>query len=433
MPSTICVRTLLSPNFMPAVQAEIITIGDEILYGQITNTNTQWISAELDKLGIKVQRQTTIGDTPQAITSALDEVAQRVQLVIMTGGLGPTKDDLTKKTLGDFFGSEMAINPQALAEVTALMANRGRELNELNRLQAMQPVKAQHLTNYLGTAPGLWFEERGVVWVSLPGVPYEMKDLMTRTVLPRLQAHFRTEIIMHRVVRTVGIPESDLAKRIEGWEDALPAHIGLAYLPSYGQVRLRLTATGASAEQLSQDIDAEVARLLLIIGEYVYGYDSTELEAAINQLLKDHHLTLAAAESFTGGAFASAITSVPGSSSQFLGGLVAYNNSVKTGVLGVPQGTIDQYGSVSEETALAMASQVRLLLGSDIGVSSTGVAGPATPADEAPVGTVYFGFADERGSHAIKVQLHTDREVNIKLGANTLLNFLRKQLLRRQA
>jgi len=252
------------------VRAEIITIGDEILYGQILDTNTQWISLELDKLGIKTIRKSSVGDQASEITQILQEASSRADIVFITGGLGPTKDDLTKKVLADFFNCGLAMHPEALQDVTEFFAKRGRELSDINRDQALLPTKAQFVPNKQGTAPCMWFEEKGVIWVSMPGVPFEMKAIMETEVLPRVIKHFKTPVIFHKVIKTVGIGESYLSDLIQEWELSLPSHIKLAYLPSLGIVKLRLTAFGDDLDSLSADVETELARVMPLISSYVH-------------------------------------------------------------------------------------------------------------------------------------------------------------------
>jgi nicotinamide-nucleotide amidase len=305
------------------IKAEIITIGDEILYGQITDTNTQWISAELDKIGIKTVRKSSVGDTKEAILSILAEAQSRADIVLITGGLGPTKDDITKKTMCTYFGSSLEINQEALAEVTAFFAKRGRELTGLNLGQAEIPTNATYIRNAYGTAPAMWFEHENTVFVSMPGVPFEMKGIMKDTILPKLQAHFKTPFIYHNVIRTIGIGESFLAEMIEPWEDALPKHIGLAYLPSMGNVKLRLTGVGENEAQVAADVEAQFQLVLPTIQEFVYGFGDDEIEQVVGRLLKEKGLTVAVAESCTGGYLAHQFTKVAGSSAYFLGGVLA--------------------------------------------------------------------------------------------------------------
>ena len=284
-----------------SITAEVMTIGDEILFGQITDTNTQWIGTEFTNMGIRPIRKTSVGDHADDILKAIDEALNRADLLIITGGLGPTKDDITKHTLCRYFGTDLEINETALALVTEFFVKRGREMTELNRQQAALPRSSTYLQNDWGTAPGMWFETKGKVVVSLPGVPFEMKNLMTYRVLPKLKTFFATPIVRHKIIRTIGIGESFLAETIELWEDSLPSHIKLAYLPHFGQVRLRLTATGMDERRLADELSFEVNRVLPLISPYIYGYDDDDLEVVIGKMLMEENATLSTAESCTGG------------------------------------------------------------------------------------------------------------------------------------
>ncbi len=410
---------------MQQILAEIITIGDEILYGQITDTNTQWISAELDKIGIRIVRKSSVGDQEERILQILREAEERADIILITGGLGPTKDDITKTTLAKYFNTRLVINEEALADVTAFFKSRGREMTELNRLQAALPENSTFISNKSGTAPGMWFERNGKVFVSMPGVPYEMKWLMTNRMLPKLQQYFRTPVIYHKIIRTVGIGESFLAERIADWEDNLPSHIKLAYLPSFGQVKLRLTATGEKLSVLQEQVQALIDRVIPLIEPYVFGYDEEDLEKAVGKLLLEKGLTLAAAESCSGGYVAHMITKVPGNSQYFRGGAIVYSNDLKVQLAGVREETLVQFGAVSEQTAREMAEGVRNTLRSSIGVASTGIAGPSGGTEDKPVGTIWIACSDGIHTEARKLQLSQFRELNIQLTAVYVLNLIR--------
>lgn len=380
---------------MRPILAEVVTIGDEILYGQITDTNTQWMSTELDKIGIKTVRKSSVGDQEDKILQILAEAESRADIILLTGGLGPTKDDITKKMLCKYFDDELVLNEDALTFITDFFVKRGRPMTELNRQQAAVPSRCTYLANKTGTAPGMWFERNGTVFVSMPGVPHEMKYLMSNEVIPRLQAFFETPIIYHKMIRTIGVGESFLAEKIENWEDNLPEHIKLAYLPSFGQVRLRLTAVGTDEAQLKKDVDAEIEKVLPIIGSAVFGFDNDDLEVAIGKELKKQGLTVSAAESCTGGYISHMFTKVAGSSAYFMGSVVSYDNAVKINVLGVNAETIDQYGAVSEETVTQMAEGARKLMKTDFAIATSGVAGPDGGTPEKPVGTLWIACAME--------------------------------------
>ena len=411
------------------IRAEIITIGDEILYGQITDTNTQWISAELDKIGIRTVRKSSVGDTEEAILQIFNEASQRADLVIVTGGLGPTKDDITKKTFCKYFGSSLEVHPQALIDLTAFFKKRGREVTGLNKGQAEIPTNATYIENTMGTAPGMWFEHEGVVYISMPGVPYEMKGLMTLTLLPKIQEYFKTPVIFHKVIRTVGIGESLLAEMIDEWEDALPAHIKLAYLPSMGSVKLRLTAFGENLDTLEKEVETEFQKVLPIIQEFVYGFGNDELEEVVGRLLKEKGLTVSVAESCTGGYLGHQFTKVSGSSAYFMGGILSYSNEVKINQLGVKAETLATFGAVSEETVIEMSENIRKLCNTSFGLATSGIAGPDGGTAEKPVGTIWIAIASEHQTITKKLQLGGFREQNIHLTAINILNLLRKTWL----
>ena len=412
-----------------AIRAEVITIGDEILFGQITDTNTQWIGTELTGIGIRPVRKTSVGDDADAILASFREAHDRADVIIITGGLGPTKDDITKKTFCTYFGVGMVRNETALALVTNFFEKRGREMTDLNRQQADLPANAVYIQNDWGTAPGMWFEHEGKVYVSLPGVPFEMKSLMTNRILPRLREHFQTPVIKHKIIRTVGIGESFLAERIEAWEDTLPPHIRLAYLPHFGQVKLRLTATGDDETVLDRELAEQVARVLPLISTNVFGYDADELETVVGRLLTENGLTLGIAESCTGGYVSSRITSVPGSSAYFSGSIVSYSNAIKTSALGVEATTLEQFGAVSEQTVTQMAEGVRKALNTDVGIATTGIAGPDGGTPDKPVGTVWIAVSTPQRTVTKLLKLGQYRDQNIQLTATYVLNLLREEVI----
>ena len=417
----------------PIIRAEIITIGDEILFGQITDTNTQWIGAELTNIGIRPVRKTSVGDLQEDIISALTEASQRADVIIVTGGLGPTKDDITKHTFCKYFGSELKINEDALALVSEFFAKRGREMTELNIQQAALPTNCTYIPNLWGTAPGMWFEKDKVIYVSLPGVPYEMKSLMEHAILPRLKDRFVANIIQHKIIRTIGIGESFLAETIEDWENALPTHIKLAYLPHFGQVKLRLTATGNNQEILDSELKHQVDKLLPLIQDFVFGYDSDELESVIGRLLIERDATIGTAESCTGGFVASQLTNIPGSSRYFEGSVVSYSNTIKMNVLGVSKQTLEDFGAVSEQTAREMAEGARKVLNTTYAISTTGIAGPDGGTPEKPVGTVWIACATPTETVTQLLTLRSIRKVNIELTSSYVLNLLRKTILKTAA
>jgi nicotinamide-nucleotide amidase len=412
----------------PTVRAEIITIGDEILFGQITDTNTQWIGSQLTDIGIRTVRKTSVGDIKDDILAALSEAESRADVVIVTGGLGPTKDDITKQTFCEYFGSTLEIHQDALALITAYFAKRGRAMTELNIRQAALPTNATYIPNLWGTAPGMWFENNGVIYVSLPGVPYEMKNLMEFEILPRLHKRYNTTTILHKSIRTIGVGESFLAAKIADWEDALPDHIKLAYLPHFGQVKLRLTGTGFDRLKLQEELQEQVDLVLPIIKENVFGFDDDELESLIGTLLKEKGATVGTAESCTGGFVANMITSVPGSSAYFEGAVVSYSNHIKQTILGVSAQTLETYGAVSEQTAREMAEGARKVLQTTYAISTTGIAGPDGGSPEKPVGTVWIACATPDETVTQLLKLSNSRKINIELTATYALNLLRKTI-----
>lgn len=414
---------------MKPIYAETIAIGDEILYGQITDTNSQFMSVELDKAGVKVIRRTAAGDTKAAILAALQAAEAVADIVLITGGLGPTKDDITKKVLAEYFESGFRLDEEVLAHVTNLFTSRGRAMNELTKQQALVPTKCAVVHNAVGTAPGMWFERNGKIFVSMPGVPHETEKMVTDIVIPRLKNFFSLPTIVHRYVKVVGITESGLAETIEQWEDALPAHIRLAYLPSKGQVRLRLTGLGQTAAILNTEIEAEIAKLKPLILQYIYAYDQDEMENTIANLLVSQGKTIATAESCTGGLVAHSLTALAGASRYFLGSVVAYGNAAKIDLLGVQPATLDEHGAVSEQTAKEMAVAVRQKFHTSIGIATTGIAGPDGGRPDKPVGTIWIAYADEQGVTAKKLQLTQDRLLNINMTKNFLLNWVRLKLI----
>jgi nicotinamide-nucleotide amidase len=411
-----------------SIYAEIIAIGDEVLFGQTLNTNAHFISNELQKIGVKVTRHTVIGDKQEEILYALSEAEERSDLILITGGLGPTKDDITKKTLCIFFDSDLIINEDVLNHLTGFMQKRGRELTETNRQQAMVPEKCQVLFNVIGTAPGMWFKYHKKVIISMPGVPREMQYLMDNEVIPKLKSQFKMPFIYHKIIRTYGAGESTLSDTIESWELGLPENIKLAYLPTYGEVKLRLTATGQDLEVIKQQVDAEVQKVVPMIQPHIFGYDDEELVEVVGKLLVEQGKTISTAESCTGGFIAHLITQAAGSSRYYQGGIVSYSNEIKTEQLGVNPETLMQYGAVSEETIKEMAENVRLRYKTDIGVASSGVAGPDGGSPEKPVGTVWIAFADGKETYTRKLSLFPDRLMNIQFASYSVMDMVRRKL-----
>ena len=405
--------------------AEIISIGDELLYGQTLDTNAHWISHKLDEYNIKVFQRTTIGDDADQILNAFATAAERVDIVLITGGLGPTKDDLTKPLLAKYFGVGMVHHEEVLRDITLLFAKASREVTALNAQQAELPANCEKITNPVGTAPGMWFYENNTVFVAMPGVPYEMKSIMTESILPKLHKMFSKGVLHHHIIKTIGITESSLSDLIEDWEVNLPKHIKLAYLPTKGQVKLRLTGSGDDLNTLKQEIDALQMAIMPKIAKYVYGFGADSLEGVIGQLLNKNNLTLATAESCTGGYLAHMITSVPGSSRYFKGSVIAYSNEVKTAQLGVSTEDLKQQGAVSEEVAKAMAEGIRKALNTDIAIATTGIAGPDGGTIEKPVGTVWIAYSDKHKTLAKKFNFSRDRTFIVHWSALAALNMIR--------
>jgi nicotinamide-nucleotide amidase len=413
---------------MKLVLAELITIGDEILYGQTLDTNAHWMSGALDEAGIKVIRRTTCGDTESEILKAFSEAENRADIILITGGLGPTSDDLTKPCLAKYFDCEIKVNDEALRELEAYMASRGRELNTLTRLQASLPEKCDMVSNERGTAAGIWFGRDGKVFVAMPGVPHEMRFMMTHHVIPRLKQTFTLPVIYHKIIRLAGIGESWLAEKIAAWENALPSNVKLAYLPTYGDLKLRLTANGTDLEITKKQVLELTNQLMPFIDEYFYGFDDDSLEVVIGKILKKKNARLAIAESCTGGYIAHKITSVPGSSAYFNGSVTPYQNEMKIRHLGIQEKTLANHGAVSEETVTEMARNVCTQFNADFGLATSGIAGPDGGTTEKPVGTIWIACSDKTGTVAKKLRLTRDRDVNIRLTSVMTLHLLFQRL-----
>lgn len=411
------------------MKAQIITIGDEILIGQIVDTNAAYISRALNSVGVVVTERLSIGDDRDRIIEALDTSLSQCDMVITTGGLGPTKDDITKKTLAEYFHSELVRDKEVYAHVKKMLEERGIEFNELNQGQALVPACCTVLPNMKGTAPGMWFERDGKVVVSLPGVPFEMEALMQEEVLPRLAEHFSLKQIVHRTMITTGLAESMLAKRIEAWENALPPYIKLAYLPSPSQVRLRLSAYEVDGRKVGEEIDRLFSQLEKIIPQYVVGYQNESIYTSVHKMLLRKGLTLATAESCTGGAIASHFTSQAGASGYFLCGVVSYSNEAKHNVLGVDMSDIERYGAVSRPVVEQMAEGARRISGADYAVATSGIAGPTGGTPDKPVGTVWMAVATPSGVRSQVKILGSAREQVIERAASTVVAMLRDAII----
>ena len=391
------------------MKATIVTIGDEILIGQILDTNSRYISRALNSHGIVVAERTSIGDNRTQIVETLDRTLSQSEVVIITGGLGPTKDDITKHTLCDYFGSTLRYDECEAEHIRALLARRNVAFNDLNRGQAMVPECCTVLHNAHGTAPGMWFEREGRVVISLPGVPFEMQHLIDEEVMPRLCERFELREIVHRTMITFGIAESILAERIADWEEALPDYIHLAYLPAPNVVRLRLSAYEVEGKTVREEIESLFDKLRTIIPDNIAGFEDASVEELVHNILINKGLTLAVAESCTGGAIASKFTAQAGASAYFMCGVVSYSNESKRDVLGVDMHDIEQYGAVSEQVAMAMAKGAKVISGANFAISTTGIAGPTGGSEAKPVGTVWIGVATPEKCYAVLKNCGTDR------------------------
>lgn len=411
------------------MQAEIITIGDELLIGQVVDTNSAWLGSTLGDDGIKVIQITSVQDHAAQIVQAVNDALSRADIVLMTGGLGPTKDDITKKTLAEMFGMKLVRNEQVYDMVGKQLALRGIAFTELNQGQALVPDGCTVLPNRNGTAPGMWFERDGKVLISMPGVPFEMKALVKDEVLPRLRKHFALDANVHRTIITFGLAESILADTIASWEEALPPYLHLAYLPSALCIRLRLSAYEIDRQKAEQEIESQIEKLSKVIPHYIIGSEDDSLESVTGTLLKTRGETLATAESCTGGNIAHRFTAMPGASEYFKGGVVAYSNEVKMALLGVDPESLNRYGAVSQNVAEQMAEGVRRATGATYGISTTGIAGPTGGTPEKPVGTVWMAVATPNGVFSRRMVFGSVRSQNIERASSNCINLLRLQLL----
>ena len=411
------------------MKAEIITIGDEILIGQIVDTNSAWIAEQCNLNGIEIYQITSVHDDHNHIMEALKKAEEKVDLVIITGGLGPTKDDITKNTLCEYFNTKLVFHEPTFEHIKNRFEKRNIDINKLNRDQALVPENCKVLFNKTGTAPGMWFERNDTIFVSVPGVPFEMMYLVENELFPRLVNSGKTRAIYHKTVLTQGIPESMLAMKIEHWENALPDNVKLAYLPSPMAVRLRLSAKGNNKQELEELVETEVKKLQQIIPENIYGYNQETMAEVIGRILKQNGKTLAVAESCTGGFISHLITSVAGCSAYYKGSVTAYSNEIKENVLGVKTESIFEYGAVSEQVAKEMALGVKTVLNADFAVATTGIAGSDGGSEEKPVGTVWIAVAGENSIYAQKFVFGNNRERNIIRSGQTALQLLRNQIL----
>ena len=405
-----------------------ISIGDELLIGQVINTNAAWLGEHLSEAGFQLDSALTIGDSEKAILDAFN-ACMDADLVLVTGGLGPTADDITKPTVCKFFETELVFCQTAYENVVSLFKRRGFQMSERNRSQAMLPKACEYIPNTYGTAPCMWLEKKGVVFVFMPGVPFEMKGIFVDELLPRIKKRFHAVPYEKRVIMTTGIGESFLADKIKEWEDALPDFLSLAYLPQYGMVRLRLSGRHEDAVLLHETLDREIGKLTGLISEFIFAMEDQPIERTVFDLLINKGMTFASAESCTGGNIAHVITLIPGSSEVFKGTAVTYATAMKTKVLGVPAAVIEKCGVVSQEVVEHMATGVRDLMEADFGVATTGIAGPSGGTEETPVGTVWIGVASSSGVVSKCFNFGKDRENVINRATIAAYEMLRKQLI----
>ena len=407
--------------------AELITIGDELLIGQVVDTNSAWMGRELNNIGIEVLRIVSVRDREEEILEAIDNAMKRVNIVLVTGGLGPTKDDITKQTLCKYFNTELIFSEEVFENVKRVLAGK-IPMNKLNKGQAMVPKNCTVINNPVGSASVSWFERDGKVLVSMPGVPQEMTAVMTESVLPKLHERFQTDVIMHQTFLVQHYPESVLAEKLEAWEVALPDCIKLAYLPKLGIIRLRLTGRGHDRKEVETLLNREKAKLETILGEDIFSEEDTLLEVIIGELLKKRKLTVSTAESCTGGSIAERLTSIAGSSEYFKGSIVAYSNEVKKDLLHVSSETLEKYGAVSEETVIEMVKGAMKALKTDCAVATSGIAGPGGGTPEKPVGTVWIAAGYKNEIRTYKQETNRGRAMNIERTGNNALLMLRDLL-----
>jgi nicotinamide-nucleotide amidase len=411
------------------IQAELISIGDELLIGQVINTNSSWIAERLNDSGINVYQSVSISDNKNHILRILEETGSRSDVIIITGGLGPTKDDITKETVCEFFDSKLVFNQEAYKNVEKIFRIRGFEVSEINRKQAEVPDSCTPISNKNGTAPGMWFEKEGKIFVSLPGVPFEMKPMMDDFVIPKLLEHFKTNAIIHKTILTQGVGESHLTEIIADWENNLPENIKLAYLPQPGIVRLRLSAHGEKKDELEKKVELKIKELQQIIPDEIFGFENDTLEKIVGELLLQSGKSLSTSESCTGGTIAKMITSIPGSSNYYIGSVVAYSNGIKEKILGVKHQTLIDNGAVSEEVVKEMAIGVKSKFNTDFAIATSGIAGPGGAVEGKPVGTTWIAVASPNDCIAQKFLFGEHRGRNIRKAALAALNMLRKKLL----
>lgn len=417
------------------MNAELLTIGNEILIGQIVNTNSVWMAQQLNMIGVSIVHMSSVADDRDAILKAFDDASHRADIVLITGGLGPTKDDITKKTFCDYFDTQLVIDVNVLEDITGFFSKRNKQVSDLNKKQAEVPKGCFVIRNKNGTAPGMWMEKNNTIFVSMPGVPYEMQAMLLEDVIPEIKKRYTLPFIYHKTILTQGIGESDLAELISDWEDGLAeSKIGLAYLPSPGMVRLRLSSKGFDEIELRNKIDFEVERLKPLIDKFIYGYEhygekQPKLEDILGKILLDKKLKLGLAESCTGGYISHLITSVSGSSSYFNGCVVPYHNEFKHSLLNVDQSIFETSGAVSKDCVIAMVKQTLIKFNADVAIAVSGIAGPNGGTSEKPVGTTWIAVAFNERIITKQFVFGDDRMRNIETAAITAMNMLRKLIL----
>ena len=412
-----------------SVKVEIITIGDEILIGQIVDTNSAWMATELNKSGFEIAQITSVHDKANHIVESLNLALNRVDIILFTGGIGPTNDDITKQTLTNYFDTKLVFDESIIRNIEQLFSTRPNfVINELTRAQAMVPEKCTVIPNLVGTAPITWFEKDGKVIVSMPGVPYEMKQAMNLEIIPRLQKYFQTPALHHKTVQVYGYGESALALEIADWENELPENVSLAYLPNYGIVKLRLSGTSNDILALEFIINQQIGKLSQILGSSIVAYEDIPIAELVGNLLITKGLTVATAESCTGGNIAHQFTMIPGSSAFYKGSVVAYSNEIKTNVLQISAEDVEKYGAVSQIVVRQMAENVRKLLKTDVAIATSGIAGPTGGTADKPIGTVWIAICSEEKTVSREFHFGSLREQNIERATQAALLMLKEIL-----
>jgi len=415
---------------MKNVNASIVTIGDELLIGQVVDTNSSWIAQQLNKIGVAVKRRIAVGDSYEEIVQILGEESKNSDIILLTGGLGPTSDDITKTVLNDYFGGKMVVNEEALANVKYLFEKVfKRPISAVNLMQAEVPDVCDIIQNKRGSAPGMVFYKGNTIYISMPGVPYEMKGIMEDAVIPLLKEKFQLPVIVHRTMLTAGIGESALAEIIKDFEDALPSEIKLAYLPTYGMVRLRLSTSGFDKIAVQKKIAHYFDELKILAKDYLVTDADEPMQVVIGKILKEKNKTVSTAESCTGGYIAHLLTTVPGSSKYYEGSIVSYSYNVKETLLDVHENTLNTFGAVSEQTVKEMLQGLLEKLNTDYGIAISGIMGPDGGTEDKPVGTVWMAVGNKENHQTQKINLRFNRERNIEVTGMMALNFLRKFIL----